>query len=58
MTLTCELVRDFSPFYVTKQKADICDNFPVVERPDTHTRQHTYTYMHLYQMIHLCMRSW
>jgi len=49
MTLTCELVGDFSPIYVTtKQKADICDSFKLLCGL-------TNRCTHLYQMHHICM---
>jgi len=48
LTLICDLdVRTrpiFSPIYATtKQKADICNSFPVIGQTDTHTDRHIHT---------------
>jgi len=50
--LICELVRDFSPIYVTTpitkhQKTDICNGVQVIVRTDTYT----HTIMHVFVIV-------
>jgi len=55
MTLTCKLVRDFYPVYVTaKQKADICNSIQVTVRSDRHTQTCRHSDTPLYQVHHIC----
>jgi len=53
--LTCELVQDLSPIYVTtKQKADICNSFQVII-VDRHTYTHRQTDTSIKWLLYACV---